>query len=219
MRVTKGIVSLISDIIIDSDLDMLTLYQVKRLAAPASGEALRKGNKDIANAEVADAAAIALSKTALDLTDHKARHESGGADEVDATGLVGAGEADFGAGDVLIGSNDTTVEPDNSLTDYTKVREMFIGKGGTLRIKFDMRTENAAAMVYGRIYRNGAAAGTEQTSESETYATKSEDIAGWSPGDLVQLYVKTSSGAVGIHRKNFRIYTDKYSFCYFTLEE
>jgi len=43
---------------------MLTLYQVKRLAAPASGEALRKGNKDIQNAEVADAAAVALSKLA-----------------------------------------------------------------------------------------------------------------------------------------------------------
>ena len=62
MRVTKGIVSLISDIVIDSDIDMLTLYQVKRLASPASGEALRKGNKDIVNAEVADAAAILRSK-------------------------------------------------------------------------------------------------------------------------------------------------------------
>jgi len=62
MRVTKGIVSLISDLIIDTDLDMLGSYQVKNLASPATGEALRKGNKDIANAEVADAAAIALGK-------------------------------------------------------------------------------------------------------------------------------------------------------------
>jgi len=49
----------------DADIDMLTLYQLKRLAAPASGEALRKGNPDITNTEVDDAAAIAYWKLAL----------------------------------------------------------------------------------------------------------------------------------------------------------
>lgn len=56
-----------SDISINSDLDMGSAYQVKALAAPASGEALRKGNKDIANAEIADAAAIAWTKVATTL--------------------------------------------------------------------------------------------------------------------------------------------------------
>jgi hypothetical protein len=49
----------------DADIDMLTLYQLKRLAAPASGEALRKGNPDITDTEVDDAAAIAYWKLAL----------------------------------------------------------------------------------------------------------------------------------------------------------
>jgi len=49
----------------DADIDMLTLYQFKRLAAPASGEALRKGNPDITDTEVDDAAAIAYWKLAL----------------------------------------------------------------------------------------------------------------------------------------------------------
>lgn len=61
MRVVNP-VNFISQLVIDSDLDFSGDYQVIDLASPATGEALRKGHKDIANAEVADAAAIALSK-------------------------------------------------------------------------------------------------------------------------------------------------------------
>ena len=64
MRVSGGEVSL-SNVIVDSDLDMDGTYQVKDLASPASGEALRKGEKDIANAEVSDSAAIVYSKLSL----------------------------------------------------------------------------------------------------------------------------------------------------------
>jgi len=49
----------------DADIDMLNLYQLMRLAAPASGEALRKGNSDITDTEVDEDAAIAYWKLAL----------------------------------------------------------------------------------------------------------------------------------------------------------
>lgn len=62
MKVTRSKASLSGDLTVSADLDFLTTYQVKGLASPASGEALRKGNKDITNAEIADAANIALSK-------------------------------------------------------------------------------------------------------------------------------------------------------------
>ncbi len=62
MKSGRGLAITSSALTIDSDLDFLGLYQVTNLAAPASGEALRKGNMDIANAEVANAAAIAESK-------------------------------------------------------------------------------------------------------------------------------------------------------------
>jgi len=62
MRVATPGITALSQLTIDADLDMAGTYQVKDLAAPADGEALRKGNKDIANAEVADAAAIAVAK-------------------------------------------------------------------------------------------------------------------------------------------------------------
>ena len=65
MLIGRSKARLISELTVDQDLDFLTLYQAKRLAGPASGEALRKGNKDITNAEVADAAAIAYSKLNL----------------------------------------------------------------------------------------------------------------------------------------------------------
>jgi len=65
MNIVQPGVSALSGLTIDCDLDLSNTYQVKNLAAPASGEALRKGNADISNAEIAAAAAIAKSK--LDL--------------------------------------------------------------------------------------------------------------------------------------------------------
>ncbi len=62
MRVSRGKASVSGDITVSEDLDFLTLFKLLRLSAPASGGALRKGNQDITNAEIADAADIALSK-------------------------------------------------------------------------------------------------------------------------------------------------------------
>ena len=65
MKVTRGKASVSSDITVDQDLDFLTLWQTKRLATPVSGEALRKGNKDIEDSEVSDVAGITASKINL----------------------------------------------------------------------------------------------------------------------------------------------------------
>ena len=62
MKIVRSPVRVTSGITVDQDIDFLTQYQVKQLASPASGESLRKGNKDIGNAELADAAAIAYPK-------------------------------------------------------------------------------------------------------------------------------------------------------------
>lgn len=74
------------------------------------------------------------------------------------------------------------------------------------RIKFDMKTSANLNDVYGRIYRNGVAVGTERTTSSTTYTTYSQDISGWSEGDLIQLF--TYSGAMGVqpYVKNFQVY-------------
>ncbi len=56
---------------------------------------------------------------------------------------------------------------------------------------------------------NGVAVGTERTTIiSATYTNYSQDISGWSEGDLIQLY--TYSGAMGVrpYVRNFRVYGD-----------
>lgn len=62
MRITRSPTRLTSLLTVDADLDFLTLYQTKRLASPASGEALRKGNRDITKSEIATNAGILLSQ-------------------------------------------------------------------------------------------------------------------------------------------------------------
>lgn len=81
----------------------------------------------------------------------------------------------------------------NSNTSYTKVSEIYLPRAGTLRVKFWLAVSGGHT-VSGRIYRNGVAIGTEQTTTSIVGTQFSEDIAGWSIGDLLQLYAKISSG-------------------------
>lgn len=97
----------------------------------------------------------------------------------------------FSAGDYFVGGlfkvgiNPTSTTP-------TKVLELYIPRSGTLRIKFFLAAN--AATANGQIYRNGSAVGTLRSNAS-TGASYSEDISGWSVGDLCQLYVYNSSGA------------------------
>lgn len=62
MRVEQPPITNTSELIVNSDLDFLGLHQVKNLANPADGEALRRGNKDVRNNEVSDTAAIGAVK-------------------------------------------------------------------------------------------------------------------------------------------------------------
>lgn len=62
MKVSRGKASVSSDITIDKDLDMLSLYQIKNAATPTGNELLRKGEGDIANADIAYMAGIVVSK-------------------------------------------------------------------------------------------------------------------------------------------------------------
>ena len=92
---------------------------------------------------------------------------------------------------------------------WTLVGEVEIDRGGTLRIKFDLKigAGGSGSEATGRIYRNGSPVGTSQTDDSsETYETHSEDIAGWTKGDLVQLYSITSNGSYSADTRNFEIY-------------
>lgn len=72
---------------------------------------------------------------------------------------------------------------------FTKVIEMYVPGNGTLRITFFMIT--SVHNAHARIYRNGVAVGTDQTVDGDV----TEDIAGWTAGDLLQIYHYNGDGS------------------------
>lgn len=116
------------------------------------------------------------------------------------------------ASDVLLNSDDTEEYKYGQEYEVQKEFDPLLlnlhSNDSTLRIKFDIKTSANLNDVYGRIYRNGVAVGTERTTSSIIYTTYSQDISGWSEDDLIQLY--TYSGAMGVrpYVENFRVYGD-----------
>ena len=113
------------------------------------------------------------------------------------------------AGDNLTLSADT--EKVGTDTEYVKAKEFRIYRPGAYRIKFDLGIYGSGLTGYAKIYRNGDPIGTERASNSETYTTYPEDIAGWAYGDYIQLYYRQSggTGAEGVKVRNFRLYYDQ----------
>lgn len=142
-------------------------------------------------------------------TDQQLMYIYGGA------GWISLGVDSHIAGDVLQVSAD-----DEHVSDFhdvlAKVKEIQIPRDGTLRIKFDAKQDvGGGDPPYAQVYRNGVAVGTLQRPSSTTYATFSEDISGWTAGDLCQLYYAGISGGSAVHIavRNFRIY-EQYGFEY-----
>lgn len=65
----------------------------------------------------------------------------------------------------------------------------------TIRISFDYWDRGVTPDSYMRIFRNAGAVGTEKHTTSGAPANWSEDIAGWGPGDTIELHVKVAAGA------------------------
>jgi len=104
----------------------------------------------------------------------------------------------------------------NTSISYKKIKEIIVPTAGTLTIKFGIKVD--ASTGYGRIYRNGVAVGTEQsTAETGSYVEKSENIAGWSKGDLCQLYVHIN-GVNHVYTNYLRIYESEATDYYITLD-
>lgn len=91
-------------------------------------------------------------------------------------------------------------------TTYVLKYEFQIGSPGTFRIKFDIKSEVYDEDVYGRIYINGIAVGTERYTTNQTFETFSENIAGINEGDKIQLYIKRGYQPNTCSAQNFRLY-------------
>jgi len=104
--------------------------------------------------------------------------------------------------DVLVAASAVRTESAGVLT---KKKEIQMLRGGALRVKFDLMSDNPAKLAYGQVYKNGVAQGTLQSTNSTTYVTFTEDLAGWVPGDLVQLYIRTETAGFVASASNFRV--------------
>lgn len=96
---------------------------------------------------------------------------------------------------------------------YVKKKTIKLDNGllGQARFLFDLQSDDATSIVKGKIYRNGVALGTEQTTTA-TYTIKSQDITqDWNPGDTCELWVVGSAGAATASIRNFRIAYDDSS--------
>jgi hypothetical protein len=113
------------------------------------------------------------------------------------------------AGDVLLASSDALAQSAGG-EGWKKVKEFTLNSGqGTLRIYFALaHTATDSDTAYATIYRNGSAVGTQRQADNNPYAG-SEDIAGWSKGDLVQIYAYDNGSSARFAKvTNFRIYVD-----------
>ncbi|GMR05297.1 MAG: hypothetical protein BMS9Abin24_097 [Thermodesulfobacteriota bacterium] len=124
-------------------------------------------------------------------------HDHDGVNSKPISGLL------YAAGDdVLVAADTARTE---STGAYVKKKEIQMLRGGNLRVKFDLKSDNLSKLAYGQIYKNGVAEGTLQSTNTTSYVTFTEDLAGWVTGDLVQLYVKIETPAFVAFVANFRI--------------
>lgn len=101
------------------------------------------------------------------------------------------------AGSYIIGALPKFVSAGSTGT-YTKVLEMYVPRSGTLSITYGVQAD-ASFDHFSRIYRNGVAVGTERNPyPSTSYTEYSENISGWSAGDLLQIYARDTGSAFTI---------------------
>lgn len=91
--------------------------------------------------------------------------------------------------------------------NYTKVKEFKLPNdfpsNVTLRLQFKLKTVTDGR-AYAKIYRNGSAVTGAYSTNQTSYQTFTVEVAGWNPGDYVQLYCQTAAGENG-YVKDFRI--------------
>lgn len=131
----------------------------------------------------------------------------------DGSNLTVTGGVNLGPGTILLAEANTEraqgAVNDDWPTDKYLVKQITVNNGGVFRISFDLKASAANNTVcYAQVYNGTSAVGTERSSQSTSYTTYTEDIAGWSPGDEVRLYIGIDYVAPGAQStiRNFKIY-------------
>jgi len=111
--------------------------------------------------------------------------------------------------DVLLGYDDPETSTSGGV--YTWLKTIMVPDHiiyANLRISFRIYKGYNPGTVYGKIYKNGVAIGTEFSTTSSDPSVVPEDIAGWEAGDLIEMWGKQVGGTT-MYMNNFRIYGDQ----------
>jgi hypothetical protein len=107
--------------------------------------------------------------------------------------------------------NNLPTERGESGTTYIKWKEYTIRKPGTYRVSFGLKTAIEGYTVYGRVYKNNVAYGTERTTTFDVYTTFSENLS-FATGDKCQLYLKRGGGlGTSSYAVNFKLGVSIYA--------
>jgi len=104
--------------------------------------------------------------------------------------------------------NSNNAEKTTTAPSYTKIKEVKVNEAfnGIMRIKFDLKRGVDFLTCHGRIYKNGVAIGTDQSTMSETYVTMSEDLSlNLVVNDLLQIYAYHINEQ-NVYIRNMRFY-------------
>ena len=96
------------------------------------------------------------------------------------------------------------------LSAYAKQKTITLDNGlgpGTYRVYFEIKGAAAPSVVYGKVYKDGIAIGTQRTVTGTTYGAFTEDFSGpLEPGTTIELWCYQNGGdASGGYDRNFRI--------------
>jgi hypothetical protein len=108
---------------------------------------------------------------------------------------------------------------------YVKLKEAQVNRVGSIRVAFTLSNTvsvSASAIIYGRVYKNGVAVGTEQhvhvvNDGVERSGTFSQDFTGVVIGDLFQVYAKAQYTHCASRVSAFIVSFDDPAFGFITL--
>jgi len=104
---------------------------------------------------------------------------------------IGAG-VDYDNGATFIEGSATT-ERTTASGSYVKVKEFSpLVRDGNVTVAWEQRNSDSGGYVYGKVYINGVAVGTEKPTLGITYAPQTESNISVSAGDVIQIYGKVS---------------------------
>jgi hypothetical protein len=131
---------------------------------------------------------------------------------VDIFGVTGSlTSVPSAAGDVLNYEAGSFVS--STSTSYEKKYELTVNGSGTFRIQVFLGGSHGTYTYYCKVYRNGSAVGAELSvtpATGSSYSWVTDDVAGWSPTDKLQVYLKRVSGGTTCYALGLKVLT---TFC------